>query len=355
MADKSAAALVRVTDPEAITRQLEDAGRDFNLVATATSVATIPEGCSVSFAMMVVDTDLRHGEVFDVGGKLALGKPALEKLANMLGVDWDAANTRRLDDSSNPHYCYFQAAGRVRNFDGTVVTRMATKEMDLREGSAQVQALFARYEAALDKYRKDPSRGREPKEPSGQIREMRLHIVAHAESKARLRVVRQFCKASYEPAELKKPFMVARLMWTGETADPELRREFALMQAKAFLGAASELNPKPYAPPPPPPKVWTTQGETVRETPAPVRPPEQPKQTVDDDDHENAEPAGDVPVVPFGKSKGKPISELSDKELEWWLNTMAQNCEDPTKARFVAENERMLALFEGEMERRARG
>lgn len=49
--------------------------------------------------------------------------------------------------------------------------------MDLRDGSPQIEALYARAQG-----------GR--KDPTNQIREMRLHIMAHAESKARLRAIR---------------------------------------------------------------------------------------------------------------------------------------------------------------------
>ena len=36
----------------------------------------------------------------------------------------------------------------------------------------------------------------------------------------------------------------AKLTFTGETTDPQLRREFALMRAASFLGASSAREPR---------------------------------------------------------------------------------------------------------------
>src|SRR5690606_41429138 len=48
-------------------------------------------------------------------------------------------------------------------------------------------------------------------------------------------------KRSYAPAELQNPFAVARLTWTGQTDDPELRREFARMHAERMLDGTAAL------------------------------------------------------------------------------------------------------------------
>jgi hypothetical protein len=45
------------------------------------------------------------------------------------------------------------------------------------------------------------------------------------------------------------------------------------------------------------------------------------------------------PVVPFGKNKGKPLSELSAKSLEWYLSTALADIADPAKERFKAKTE----------------
>jgi hypothetical protein len=77
-----------------------------------------------------------------------------------------------------------------------------------------------------------------------------------AETKSRLRAVRSLeVRTSYSPEELRKPFVVARCMWTGQTDDDELRRTFAIMQAERFMGARAALyggGPSRHALPPAP-------------------------------------------------------------------------------------------------------
>ena len=129
----------------------------------------------------------------------------------------------------------YTAVGYVRNFDGTPREIFGTKEMDLREGSAQVEALVERAQG-------QKADGTDRKDPKKQIREMRLHLLSHAETKAKLRAIRSLgIKSGYTEEELRKPFAVARVMWTGRTDDPELRRMFAEKTADAMLGGITSL------------------------------------------------------------------------------------------------------------------
>lgn len=227
-------------DPAEITKRMQIAAEHYHLVSPAPACPALPEGCSIMLSMVVIDPDT---EGFDVGGgKIALAKSALEKLAAGAGISWDAQQSHRIDDSSDPHYCNWQAVGTLRHLDGTAVQLVGCKEMDLRESSAQLEALGERYRTKYKKWEKDGRKGYEPKDPEGQIREMRLHIQAHAESKARLRAIRSIgIRPSYALKEFQKPFVVARLMWTGQSDCPELRKAFALKQADAMIGGTKAL------------------------------------------------------------------------------------------------------------------
>ncbi len=57
-------------------------------------------------------------------------------------------------------------------------------------------------------------------------------------------------------------------------------------------------------------------------------------------------------VIPFGKSKGTPLGEATDKDIKWFMGILPANVDDPTKARWKAANEKLLAAFEAEAERR---
>src|SRR3990167_673869 len=217
-----------------VNQRLNTASSRCHRVAPAPSVGALPEGCAV--ALSIVQVDLREmaagGEVYDVGGgKLGIGKSVLDRIAAAAGISWDPQLGGRVDDGSDPYYCHFRAVAHVRHFDGTEQVLTGEKEMDLRPGSPQVQALQARLRPARP--------GQPPPTIDKQLRELRLHILAHAESKAKNRAIRSLgLKSGFTKEDLAKPFVVAKLMWTGQTKDPSLRRLFAEMTAERMLGGS---------------------------------------------------------------------------------------------------------------------
>lgn len=345
---------------------LQAASEQFHLVSPASSVGSLPEGCEIATAFVQVD---RANETYDVGaGKRGLAKVALDRIAAAAGVSWDPVASCRLDDGSDPYYCLFRAVGTMRGFDGTPVTITGTKEMDLRPQSPQVVALEERARA-------------KHKSADLQIREMRLHVLAHAESKARLRAIRSVgIRTSYSDADLEKPFLVARLVFTGRTQDPTLEREFALMRAQAMLGSVTALYgaapaPQLVAAPPVqrmssgvrPPPVGRSVDLDEEDIPEPRRSPPPPPQR-----GSHAAPAappsggggpkrgggsgsGSDFVVPFGKSKGLTLDLVDAADLEWLAGAFRRLADDPEKARFRAKNLEALEAVQAEIAYRAAG
>lgn len=221
---------------------LASAADQAHLVSPSTAVGSLPAGTSLAFSMVQIDAD---NETYKTGSKksgdgwvdqVGLSKSALDKIAAAAGVSWDPILSRRMDDGSDPCFCVWQAVGRVRQLDGVELVLVGTVELDMRDGSPTVAAL--------------ESRAKDGKSAATQLRDMRMYIVRHAESKARLRAIRSMgIRTSYARHELRKPFIVARLMWTGESDDPELRRVFAEKTADHFLGARNALygGPAPLA------------------------------------------------------------------------------------------------------------
>lgn len=225
-----------IQDPKAVTQQLQELAQAYHIVSPATRVDTLPDGCGVALSYVVVDPnpDPYNGpkEVYDVGGRLGLSGDTLKRIAAAAGLDWDPRQCGRLDDGSDPHYCHYRAVGYVRNFDGSIRTVTGEVEMDARDGSPQIEEIITKA--------KNGKRG--PRDPAPQILELRKFLLRHAESKAKNRAIADMgVKRSYAPAELQKPFAVARLTWTGETSDPELRRIFAEKTADAMIGGMSAL------------------------------------------------------------------------------------------------------------------
>lgn len=282
-----------VGDPNAVTARLREFQEKFHLVSPATSCDAIPEGCGVALSMVFVDPNPGKdgpGEVYQVGDKLGLSGTTLARIGAAAGVDWDPEQSRRLDDGRDPKYVHFRAVGRVRNFDGSIRTLTGEVEIDAREGSPVLDEIREKAKRRAAKSQKENDDG------ASQILELRKFLLRHAERKAKNRAIADMgVKRSYAPKELEKPFAVARLMWTGQSSDPEIRREFAMKQADAMIGGMSALYgraaalPAPqqaqqlYGHPPPPPGAYHSQatayddeefgdyeaeGESVTGTPA---------------------------------------------------------------------------------------
>jgi hypothetical protein len=60
-------------------------------------------------------------------------------------------------------------------------------------------------------------------------------------------------------------------------------------------------------------------------------------------------------LIGFGRSKGKKPVELESADLDWCLKAYAENVADPKKAKYRAENQRILEALKAEKERRAQG
>lgn len=230
-----------------ILDRLRQSAQKGHLISPTTAVSSVPEGFGVSFATVFIDVEKETYPVAggdDEGGgrsgKRGLSKSALDRIALAAGVTWE--DCRRLDDRSDPDYAEVSVSASLRQLDGTITRLQASKVMDLREGSPAIAALWARYDA---KKKRNPR----ARSPEGQIREMRLHIAAHAETKARLRLVRSLgVRTSYDVDELRKPFIVAKLSFTGQSEDPEIRRAFAMKIAESALSGGRMLFGAPEAP-----------------------------------------------------------------------------------------------------------
>jgi hypothetical protein len=228
-------------DAAKLSATLLSAAREYHVISPATACGALPHGCEVAISLVEIDTrDLRDGgEVYNLAGKMGLGKSALDRIAGAAGVSWDPAMSGRLDDGRDPHYCHYRAVGHVRLFDGSLRTLTGEVEIDARDGSPQLDEIVEKARAA---------RGG-PRDPSGQIRELRKFLLRHAESKAKNRAIRSLgLRTAYAPEDLKKPFAVARLMFTGHSDDPVLRAAFASKIADSMLGATTAMFGAPAAP-----------------------------------------------------------------------------------------------------------
>jgi hypothetical protein len=363
-------------NPKVVTEWLTKAQEQGHLVSPATACGSLPEGCEVAITAVQVDIE---NETYDVGmGKRGLGGPVLDRISAGVGITADPVASGRLDNGSDPRYCRFKWVGHYRSFDGQIMTLTGEKEMDLREGSPQVEAIVERCVRKLGREaegmdeRTKRRLGREKAE--NQIREMRLHILAHAQTKARLRAIRSMgVRAAYPKEDLSKPFLMARVMFTGRTEDPVLKRTFGEMTAASFLGGtralygggqaepasrvidvggdrngcgappppvgAVPLDEDDYQPEPEPPRTAAGGNGGSRQPP----PPQQQRQ------------AGGIDtsrVYMPGKDK-KMVSEASDKDLDYWGGRLARDLDDgKVQEQYLDRTEKQLAAIQQEIAQR---
>lgn len=241
-------------DPKRATAALKQAADDFHLVTPSTMVGSLPEGCSIALALVHIHPDDSH--LYKVGDKYALDKTHLASIANAVGAS--TVFSRRTDDGSDPHYCAWTVKVRYRQFDGTFLERQGSVEMDLREPHG------AEY---VDCVRKAEKADRDP---AAQLGELRRFISRHAESKALNRAYSALgIRRSYTRGELERPFCVARVTFTGQSEDPEARRQFREGIMASFLGSShaafgpGESSSEQLHPPPPQyePTTYETEGE----------------------------------------------------------------------------------------------
>lgn len=374
-------------DPAVITTRMRQLMDEAHLVSPATECGSLAEGCEVALSAVLIDTTTP--EVYGIAGDrgsadetVGLSKTALDRIAGAVGGTWVIEKSGRLDDRSDPRYVHYRAVLRVMDFDGSIREFPGEVEIDARDGSPQVEEIVEKAKNAKDK-----DGNPRPRDPRPQIIELRKFLLRHAESKAMNRAIRKLgVRTSYKRKELAKPFVAARVLFTGRTDDPELRRIFAGKIADTFLasrlalfggGTPPALPPAPparvidvgHAPPPvgavvdyedddvpfgaepprtPPPAASQPAPRQAEPTPAaaPAAPPS---------GNGNGAPKVDAPppptgidtsqfMVPFGRNKGTPISDpqVTDKDLDYIANAMRESIEDPGKSKFRSKNQALL-------------
>lgn len=229
----------------AASAALLEAGRKYHLITPAMVVGSLPEGCEV--VVSIVQIDPYGPEVYAITGNrnapkdddtVGLDKNALAKIAKAAGVTW--IYSRRTDDGSHPHYCAWEACCRAPNFDMSTSDYPGNVDIDTRE-DGDIRGPAAQEIRNKGAMRQDGG--------DSQLLELRKFLMRHCESKAMNKAIGNMgVRRSYKRADLTKPFAVARLAFTGASADPEARREFRQMIGQRFLGASHQLYGGPAAP-----------------------------------------------------------------------------------------------------------
>ncbi len=212
---------------EDANRALRDAAEVGWLITPSREVAGLLEGTAIVISAFRADVQLDTFADDEDPALRVPGKSLLDTVARDLGLSWDANLSKRTDNSSSPYVRSCQAAGRVRNFDGTFRDIQAHAEIDVRDGSPLAKKIAATF----------------GKRSQVELARRRQFVLSHADTSARLRGIRQLgLRDTYLPGELeKKAFFTARCVFTGKSENEATRKVFDEHIAGTFLPAASAL------------------------------------------------------------------------------------------------------------------
>jgi hypothetical protein len=308
--------------PERVAAVVEQASSNYHVIG-AMSFGEIPVGHSVVMNVLRANPDSKAGDVYDVGmGKFGLTGNFLNALADAAGVSVVGSNLLAYE----ANYCVVETTVARMGLDGTVRRVSRRKVMDLREGSGQLRAM------------RDAAKAKS-KDSATQVREQRLRIAEHADSKAALRAIRAILSVrTYTPEELKKPFAVFKLQFTGRTNDPQLKQVFAIGLMQASLGAMGALYGAPAAALPGQSLLMgggSTGAPQLGAGPVTsgARPVDMGDGIPDEDDPpqggDEAPPritAGDSRRIKLPGKSGKTINDAEEKDLVYWEKRMRGDC-----------------------------
>jgi hypothetical protein len=163
-------------------------------------------------------------------------------------------------------------------------------------------------------------------------------------------------------AVIKDPFGDGEITATRVRGSPELERPLSavVQRGRKTIKVAVQPTGQKKAAPAAAAKPANGNGKPARKMPPIIdecEPPppgdeDAPGFAAEPEEPEAEEPEEPGVVMSFGSGKGKPLSELTPKDLKWYERVLAENVANPSKDRFRADNERKLSAVRRELGRR---
>lgn len=202
IAKRSAApAVVKPTrDVEEVREQVNELADQMNTIAPPAFLSNVPTDCMLAVKILQFEEDDFYWPSGASG--FAPHKRALVRIASAIGIQWEYC--RRVDQVGDPFYAEFEAAAWMPDpGTGELRRHVATYALDVRDGSQLHKKLVVDQtdKGKIEKGKK-------------QLGMKRQHIVALADSGARLRLIREATgmKTTFSKAEIKRPFAIVSLV-----------------------------------------------------------------------------------------------------------------------------------------------
>ncbi len=355
------------TDPSEVAERVRLAAKHCHLIGGGTMCPAI-DGHEFQIAVVPINKEASYLIRSNGDGppKRGIPKSTLMQVAAAAGVSWYAP--QRLDDGRDPHYCVIRVMGLYKQIDGTDRVLTGQRDVDVREGSAQIV-------------------GKKP----GEIDALRANIYRSAETKAKLRAIREAfgIEQAMTESDLEKPFVLVRTVFTGRSNNrrsqelysraiaykhamsitalfgPGAMNTLPQPSSVAGLGPAASVQALPAlglgTPSDAPDDVDPLESEDGPEDSSPYAAPEStsPRPAVPSPPAADRQPsmapamALDAQfVIPGGHAKGTPLSEASENDLSYWGGRIAKAIQDGT-SRVPSRDRVLLDAIRSEQKKRA--
>jgi hypothetical protein len=224
---------------------LEWKQRGYHVLSPAIQVSTFAPGYGVNASMVLLDPNVdEKGRGLDVyrddrtmqPAERGLAKIALGKIAAATGVSWIPSQSGRKDPLTIQNLWIYQVLGVYLAYDGTPQTIHGEKEIDYRDGSAQIgEWSRAAWREALER---DPRTRHINGWSDNRVMQARSHGAERAETGAMERAIRMGfgIKHIYTVQELAQPFVALRVCPVVDMSDPRTR---ALVTDRQLAGVAA--------------------------------------------------------------------------------------------------------------------
>lgn len=268
------------------------------------------------------------------GPQHAIKKPGLDRIATAAGVSWGKPSVL----IEGEHRLALSISCEYTTLDLQRISKTGTYERDLREGSSEFEDEVRSSCAKVAQLKADgklrqntdvATTGREWAMKS--IGQKRRHITALVDSGASARAIRSLgVRQMYSEEELRRPFAVAQIVFTGVSNDPATQAAVAKGVMDRFLGGAhAAFGRAPIIEATAIREPGNVPHRTIQAPKAP--PPERPKTS--------------AAIVP---GSGQTIGETHPDKLRDWVTTLKREMEKGT-SRWPEADKGLLAALESEL------
>jgi hypothetical protein len=199
-----------------------------------TKIDSVAIGKVPVLRVAAIDPDPTHGDVYEIRqlpGRFALSKVGLQRLEAIAGITgWTTKVEHALVNVTNekgqniqvpdPLHVVATAYAEIEDIDGTKRGKPQTYELNLNDNSPQAEKMV---------------KVKDGKRDDRELKQARANIIPLAESKAMNRVRRDLLnlQATFTRDELKKPFVIMRLVDAPlDPNDPLIRKLLIMKQLK---------------------------------------------------------------------------------------------------------------------------